>query len=584
MRFQNLIGNSKMTEDETNSNYQNFYYIYKHKSGKNYFCNVATNETFWILPKDAIVVDPDSKQLVDINKFNQTSKESSYEKNPPPPFKKRSATDKKAEISEDTNILVTCSRNSVRKIKTTGDQKPKQCTLPSTKFFIPDHLEEDSSLSLTQFNLPKLFDRIFMKYKKASLQNSNDFQSKPINVSLLDLSSSDDKKDIKNAYPLFKSILKYIGVRDSKKCEGSPSSIIQIVEKSAVHNTTTSNSPNELRVSPFTHLDSSTHFKYNLVDEVYVQLMKETTNCSPKIMVKGLELINYIVCCFIPSDPSIGRAMLSHLAHIATSISERNKEEQSVDMVIRELSIWCYIQLFDRLHFTSSLSDDVAPSPAEQFQFITSQFIQEIPKQINCVHKVFDVSLNELMFYQHATYPLVPIPYIIHVFTEILFSLQCEKCVGIFRIPGNLTKIEEFISRINNGETDFLKNEDVADVSSLFKLWIRRIKGAIVNSDMTEELMNLKTQDEFLEFTKKLDDVNRRTLMYLVGFLRKLSQSSHITNMDVDNLAMVFGPNIVFIPGDDPLLHQKISGKSHRFLVALINKWDVSSIYPFKNA
>lgn len=558
-----------MSDEETSSDYKNFFYMYKHKSGKNFYCNVETQETTWNLPDGAIIVDPDSKKIVNLD--NQTSK-----------FKKRGDLDKKAE-NDDSNFLVKCSRNSVRKIKTTDDQRQK-CSLPSTKFFIPDRLVEDSMLSLTQFNIPKLFDRIFMKYKKASLQNSNDFQNKPINISLLDLSTSDDKKDTKNAYPLFKSILKYLGVRESKKCEGTAYSIVQMIEKSAMHNSGISNSPYELHISPFAHLDTSTHYKYNLVDEVYAQLMKETTNCSNEVMIKGLELINIIICCFIPTDPSISRSMLSHLAKISTSAPEKDKDSNSPEMIIKERSIWCYIQLFDRLHHTSSIPNDDLPSPSDQFQFITPKFVETIPKQIKLINNVFDVSLNELMFYQHSRYPTFPIPYVIHTFAEILFSLKCEKCVGIFRIPGNLTKIEEFISRINSSETDFLKNEDVADVSSLFKLWIRRIKGSIVNAEMTEELMNLKTQDEFLEFTKKLDNVNKRTLMYLVGFLRKLSLSSHVTNMDVDNLAMVFGPNIVFAPGSDPMLHQKISGKSHRFLVALINKWDVSSIYPFQHA
>lgn len=578
-----------MDDDDSSNEYKNFYYLYQHKAGKNYFWNIATHETTWTLPNGAIVVDPDTKKRVDIEQPNQNSKETDYAHSSTSKFKRRDDDrDTKSEKSDDLKILVKCSRNSVRKIKTTtDDQKPKGCSLPATKFYIPDRLEEDSSLSLSQFNLPKLFDRIFMRHKKSSAQNSNDFQSKPINVSLLDLSSSDDKKATKNAYPLFKSILKYTGVRESKECEGTALSIVKMVEKSASHNAKMSNSPHELRNSPFVNVDSSISIKYNLVDEAYVQLMKQTTNCPKEYMIKGLELINIIICCFIPSDPSISRAMLSHLAYIATSVSENSKNNchpDSPDMIIKDQAIWCYIQLFDRLHYNSSLFDNSSPPPANQFQFITPNYIRTIPEQINLVHKVFDVSLNELMFYQHSAHPTIPIPYILHVFTEILFALKCEKCVGIFRIPGNLTKIEEFISRINKGETEFLRNEDVADVSSLFKLWIRRITGSIINAEMMEELLNLRTQEEFLDFAKNLDNVNQRTLMYLVGFLRKLSLSSHITNMDVDNLAMVFGPNIIFAPGEDPQYHQKISGKSHRFLVTLISKWDVSSVYPLQHS
>ena len=69
--------------------------------------------------------------------------------------------------------------------------------------------------------------------------------------------------------------------------------------------------------------------------------------------------------------------------------------------------------------------------------------------------------------------------------------------------------------------------------------------------------------------------------MYLVGFLRRMAKSEAVTLMGIPNLAMVFAPNISYIPSDaSPLNQAAMTNSVKTALAALIVSWDVSQIYP----
>lgn len=534
---------------EINKEYENFFYEYRHASGKNYYYNIGSHETTWFYPENGIILHPKTKRII-----NQKAETPVTGAKPP-----KEEPVKESHHSHD-------SQATQEKSKAETEPKTKTETQSISNFFIPDHLKEDSEN--TERTADKLCDSIFQKSKKGVPTNSFKFQDTPITASLLDLSNSADKKASKTAYPLFKSILKNTNLRESKECTGTNESIVEIIEKSAQCEPNGINSPFLSWNKPFGDGDN---YHFNLVDEVYAQLIKQTNECPPNHLLKNLELLNIIINCFQPSQ-KIQQTLLCHLARLANSFSENDER-------LKEYSIWCYIQLFNQIHGALPILNSTASEP---YRYITPSYIESLSKEIDRDTRVFDISLIEIMFHQRKTHPNCPVPYIMHQFCEILFELGCENVTGIFRIPGNLTKIEEYIQIINNGDVEFLKKEKIEDVASLFKLWIRRIAGAIINKPLTEELVNLKGQDSFLEFVNRFDEANKRFLMYLVGFLKRLSLSSSKTNMDVNNLAMVFGPNIAFPADDsDPMANGKISSKGQTLLATLMNNYDVSSVYPY---
>ncbi|OHS94035.1 RhoGAP domain containing protein [Tritrichomonas foetus] len=481
-----------------------FYYVYKHASGKHFYYNPVSETTTWILPKGSIVIDPDSKEVV-----QQKSASPNWQKG--------------IKMSPERNRTI-ISVLHPRKVKTSvmAIRNMAKSTLPATKYYIPDSLSDD----IAKNKIEPLFNEIFLSNKGRPL-NTFVFQDAPIQRSLL----PHDKNTEKAAYALFKSILKYTGVRDSKECVGTVNSIIDMIQKG----------------------DSG------LVDEIFVQLIKQSNECPGKYLKKTLNLILVVVCTYLPSE-KIRSVMLSHLARL------------SKDEKVKELAIWCYIKFQNLINVGISIEKEK----------ITPVYLKSIPDLIKQKNKRFDVSLADIMFYQHDEYPFCPIPYVMHQIAETLIQKDCETHQGIFRLPGDLRKVDKFIDQINQGSLDFLSSEKVDDLASLFKLWVRQLSGSIVNAQLTTELLNIKGADNFLKFVNKLEPLNRNVLMYLVGFLKRLSLSSQITMMDVSNLAMVFGPNIVYSVNSDPIYQTKLSSHSSSFLNALINKWDVSSIYPLQ--
>ena len=472
-----------------------YFYFYKHESGKLYFYNPITDQTTWLLPKNGIMVDPESRKVIS---KKRELEESNSQKGFPP---------------------IQMGR---------GKRFKTMIEVPKTKvskYFLPDSLEEDSEKN----ELSKLFDKIFAgsKGKKA---NSYTFQDSGISKSLLE----QDKNNEKNAVMIFKNILKYTKVKDSKECEGKPIEIYEIANKGGAQ----------------------------LINELFAQLLKQTNECPKKFLKANLDLLIIFINVFTPSH-DIGETILSHLARIFKKYEDEN---------IKEFSLWCYIRSKSRIYCGLS----------NESEAITDKYLEKIPKQIQNSKKAFGISIEEIMFLQHKDYPMLQVPYVMHSLCEKLFENGCERHQGIFRLPGNMKTVNSYIELVNNGDYSFLNDGTINDIGSLFKLWIRQLTSAVINEKITDEILTTKGIDNYMVLINKLSTSHRNVLMYLVGFLKRLSLSSQITMMDAPNLAMVFGPNIV-VSSDNVLQQSKISTHSTTFLKELINKWDVSSLYPLKS-
>jgi hypothetical protein len=83
---------------------------------------------------------------------------------------------------------------------------------------------------------------------------------------------------------------------------------------------------------------------------------------------------------------------------------------------------------------------------------------------------------------------------------------------------------------------------------------------------------------EFGAVVTKLPPPNRFALMYLVGFLRRMQGAADKTMMTIDNLAMVFAPNVVNMSGDPLAISQQTSA-AKTFLMTLVAHLNVSLVY-----
>jgi hypothetical protein len=144
--------------------------------------------------------------------------------------------------------------------------------------------------------------------------------------------------------------------------------------------------------------------------------------------------------------------------------------------------------------------------------------------------------------------------------------------------------------------------EDAHLPASLLKLWYRELSEPLIPSVFYEQcILNCDIPETCIRLVNSLPDINRAVLTYLVRFLQvrifdflrekkiiKLvffffqvfaaSENVVITKMDVNNLSMVFAPNILRCDSEDAKVIFENARKEMLFIKVLILNLDTNSI------
>jgi hypothetical protein len=180
--------------------------------------------------------------------------------------------------------------------------------------------------------------------------------------------------------------------------------------------------------------------------------------------------------------------------------------------------------------------------------------------------------------------PKLPIPIILHQMVEYMIGIGCEQFEGVFRLPGNLRKVDEMAAEANRGG-DAISGSVMNDIASLLKKWFRDLPDPVVNVDSLSLLKEAFETKDYLGFVEKMPTAHRMTLMYLIGFMQKLVPSEEVTMMGPKNLAICFGPNIVQAEdGADEKTIKMLSDVAIEFITTLVNDWDTSPVFPLNPA
>jgi hypothetical protein len=303
-----------------------------------------------------------------------------------------------------------------------------------------------------------------------------------------------------------------------------------------------------------------------LVDEMYCQAMRVLFKQeNPSVLMKGLHVMLLLVTFFPPS------AMLRE--PVATFLVGLQSKE-GVQQAVAHAAVIC---LF-RLEAACTRSDNCY------------RFHKRDKKEIDmiCTHATDDrilywgTPLWEIFLKEQTKYPGSVVPRPIVGLAKALFEKGAETTEGIFRLPGSGTKVEDIIWKAENGK-DFITGFSIHDLASAFKNWYRDVPGGIVGSSEVKALMGAAKSEgegkEFLMIANRLPPPNRFALMYLTGVLRRMQAASEKTKMTLDNLAMVFAPNVVSMDGD-PMSVQSQTIAAKMFIMSLIAQWNVSAVYP----
>ncbi|KAJ6641479.1 Rho GTPase-activating protein 68F, partial [Pseudolycoriella hygida] len=124
---------------------------------------------------------------------------------------------------------------------------------------------------------------------------------------------------------------------------------------------------------------------------------------------------------------------------------------------------------------------------------------------------------------------------------------------GIFRRSGNYSKVVELKQKVNGGNDVDFKDVDTHVVAGLLKTFLRDLDEPLLTYDLYDEITS------FLEYPKeersrnvkqmlreKLPIENYELFKYLIEFLVKVMECKDLNKMTASNLAIVFGPNLVW--------------------------------------
>ncbi|KFW92574.1 Rho GTPase-activating protein 24, partial [Phalacrocorax carbo] len=134
---------------------------------------------------------------------------------------------------------------------------------------------------------------------------------------------------------------------------------------------------------------------------------------------------------------------------------------------------------------------------------------------------------------------------------------------GLFRLPGQANLVKELQDAFDCGEKpSFDSSTDVHTVASLLKLYLRELPEPVIPYAKYEDFLScakmLSKEEEMglkelVKQVKSLPAVNYNLLKYICRFLDEVQSYSGINKMSVQNLATVFGPNILRPKVEDPL-------------------------------
>eukprot|EP00158_Paraphelidium_tribonemae_P003193 Partr_v1_DN25949_c0_g1_i3_m68372 putative Rho GTPase activating protein 39 len=271
--------------------------------------------------------------------------------------------------------------------------------------------------------------------------------------------------------------------------------------------------------------------KGELRDELYCQVLKQLSeNPRPESIIKGWELLACIVVTFPPSKNFEG--YLQKFMHDNTT----NAVERIVTFAKH-----CLIKL-ERI---------CQKGPRGKVPTIPEI---ERAKESPFFPSVFGESLADIMIIQQEKEPNLKLPRIMTFLADSILKLNGCQTEGIFRVPGDADAVTELRLRLEKGQYDISGISDASVPGSLFKFWLRDLTDPIIPHDLYDYcIKNAEKADMALQVIDKIPENNRNVLLYLISFLQIIAETKNqpVTRMSVNNVAMVFAPNILRCPSDN---------------------------------
>jgi len=515
------------------------YFVYSNpETQQKYYFNVQLQTSTYDFPYDGIVYDPETNQPIYVPQEKATGApkcenvSETVEEN-----RVEAVSDKKTEnLTENSEMVHAKDDAEITKESPTKSGKHRsgkkhrvvgqsKSSTESKNILLSVPMDNEQILKcVDQYSLAD-FAKANFNVKTKTIDAAISFSDQVLDDSLLNYTESRHKK---RAIIANQIILNYIGV---VFCKNSESQMIELAKL--------------LNECP------------DIADDVYFQLIRLTRrNPSPTWTIKSWELL-LMVSTLFPSTKKSDMWIKSFLAI----------ESYNPDPRIAQIAQFISIRFDARSSIgkPGSLPKDVD--------------ILSIPKAYMESKSMFAVSIYEVMWSQKHLYPKCPFPFVVHLMASRMIDCKCYNMEGLFRLPGNMKIVEEAARRLNIS-FDVIQSLQGHDIGSLFKMWFRELPNQVIpQSYVPAFVSSCESGKPEQEILSKLPPTHYFTLKYLIGFLQEMAKYMPITKMGSQNLAMVFGPNIINLP-TDPALMKKTTSIAVEFLKKCIDTLDTSDIYP----
>nr|XP_046257725.1 rho GTPase-activating protein 22 isoform X2 [Scatophagus argus] len=194
---------------------------------------------------------------------------------------------------------------------------------------------------------------------------------------------------------------------------------------------------------------------------------------------------------------------------------------------------------------------------------------------------VFGQHLEETMLYKAQCGPQRLVPVLVEQCVCFIRDHGLKE-EGLFRAPGQTNHVRELQDAFDRGEKPvFDSTTDVHTVASLLKLYIRELPEPIIPFSKYTQFLScaqLLTKDKAMGISelgkqvKSLPQVNYNLLKYICKFLDEVQSHSSENKMTVQNLATVFGPNILRPRVEDPVTMMEGSSQVQHLMTVLISE------------
>ncbi|KAL0476246.1 Rho GTPase-activating protein ArhGAP [Acrasis kona] len=308
-----------------------------------------------------------------------------------------------------------------------------------------------------------------------------------------------------------------------------------------------------------TQLFKTTTIRDEIIVSVCKQCIKNTTGLSS--VLKGIQLLALLLSCFPPTSLELQGAILHFL--------QKDLVNQEINQDIKNFALLAE----KRFRQSSTLGPRKTIPSDPEIRSVTS---------VEPPQPVFGVTIDEYMEWQKKKFPNVDqkSPYVLVVIVQELEKINGLKTEGIFRLPGNTKKVEELKDRFLRGDLSIEGKTDPHVLASVFKLWLRELMDPIVPNDLYESFVDAApTIEGCVTVLPYLPTNNSNILAFVIRFLSRMCDEdiASKTMMDMENLAVVFSPNILRNQSTDPFHIMKNSNAEKQFVKNLI-KWKLGRV------